>query len=267
MVQSSKRRFLIQLGAASALGWLQSRGLSRAKGATSASERLWSQSAAGLPVSQGEWNTSETVFPGIHFESIFLQQPDGVRLHLLLFLPMSIRTGDKVPATLETDAYRREPVPPGQPTEDYLGRELEYLARHGYAAVYLGLRGSGASEGAPSDEYAADEMEDTRRVIDWLSKQHWSNGNVGMYGLSNSAFSSIWMAAALKPPALKAIFARAGSDNRYTDDVHFPGGAMVMINNQWALGMLTDNATPGGPDFDLQSKASLERWNTPPWLG
>jgi putative CocE/NonD family hydrolase len=132
--------------------------------------------------------------------------------------------------------------------------------------MYLCVRGSGTSEGIPTDEYAVDECEDTARVIDWFSKQPWSNGNIGMYGASYSAFNSVWVAAALKPPALKAIFVRAGTDNRYTDDVHFPGGTMVMVNNAWALGMLTSNATPGAPDFDMHSKASMDRWNTPPWL-
>jgi uncharacterized protein len=267
MQRYTKRQLFLQFGAAAGLGILQARGLRLALAATSPGSRnLWSVDAGDLSVSQGMWETTESLFPGLHFESVFLRQPDGVRVHLLLYLPMVAKEGQKVPAALETDAYRREPVPPGSSETDYLGRDLEYLADHGYAAVYLGLRGSGTSEGIPSDEYAADEMEDTARVINWISKQPWSNGNVGMYGISNSAFSAIWMAAALKPPALKAIFVRAGSDNRYTDDVHFPGGAMVMINNQWALGMLVDNATPGAPDYDVNSKASLDRWNTPPWL-
>jgi uncharacterized protein len=263
----TKRQFLRQVGAAAGVGLLQTRGFRTALAAGEQDAgNLWSVDAGELKVFPGMWAASDSIFPGIHFESIFLRQPDGVRLHLQLYLPMSVKAGQKVPATLESDPYRREPVPPGVPQEDYLGRELEYLAHHGYAAIYLGSRGSGTSEGLPSDEYAVDEMEDTARVIAWMSKQPWSNGNVGMYGISYSAFNSVWMAAALKPPALKAIFVRAGSDNRYTDDVHFPGGAMVMINNQWALGMLTDNATPGAPDYNVNSKASLDRWNTPPWL-
>jgi len=263
----TKRQFLGHASALAGLALLEMKGLRPARAGESSSSDLWSRDAAGLKVSQGRWETSETLFSEVHFESIFLRQPGSVRLHLLLFLPISAKRGEKVPAALESDPYRREPVrsDPAQ-VDSYFGRDFQYLPQHSYAAVYLGTRGSGTSEGIPSDEYAADEMEDTKRVIEWISKQHWSNGNVGMYGLSYSAFNSVWIAAALKPPALKALFVRGGTDNRYTDDVHFPGGTMVMVNNAWALGMLTDNATPGGPDYDVDSQASLDRWNTPPWL-
>jgi putative CocE/NonD family hydrolase len=103
-------------------------------------------------------------------------------------------------------------------------------------------------------------------VIEWIARQPWSNGAVGMYGTSYSAFNSIWTAANYKPKALKAIFVRGGTDDRYTDDVHSPGGIMMMVDTSWALGMVTDNAMPGAPDYDLNSLASLARWNTTPWM-
>ena len=185
--------------------------------------------------------------------------PDAVDLTAQLYLPENVRRGEKIPATLITDPYRREPRGSG-------ASDLDTQARNGYAAIYVDVRGTGGSEGVPADEYSVAEYEDTTRIVDWLSKQPWCNGNVGMYGISYSAFNSLWMAAAIKPPALKAIFLRAGTDRRYTDDVHYPGGTMVMVNHAWALGMLTSNATPGAPDYDLNSTASLVRWDTAPWL-
>ena len=53
---------------------------------------------------------------------------------------------------------------------------------------------------------------------------------------------------------------------RYTDDIHFPGGAMLMVDNSWAIGMVGSNAMPGAPDFPLYSETSMDRWDTPPWL-
>ena len=41
---------------------------------------------------------------------------------------------------------------------------------------------------------------------------------------------------------------------------------MLMVDNSWALAMVTSNAMPGGPRLELNSKASLDRWETPPWL-
>lgn len=259
MPSFSKREFLGQMAIAAGGGLLQVSGFRPALAAgVPGSRPIWSVDAAGITVSKGMWEP-ETLPSGVRFESIFLKQPDGVLLHALLYFPANLRSGPKVPALLSSDPYRREPTSPAAGVQ-------HLMARNGFVDAYLGVRGSGTSEGIPTDEYAVDENEDTARFIDWLSKQPWSNGKVGMYGRSYSAFNSVWVAAALKPPALKAIFVLAGTHNRYTDDIHYPGGTMVMVNNAWALGMLTSNATPGAPDYAINSKASLDRWNTPPWL-
>ncbi len=210
--------------------------------------------AGNVRVSAGPWTSFPAPAKGVRLESLRLQMPDRVRLHALLYLPDDLRRRGRIPAVLNTTPYRNMP------------RSDSHFAREGYAAIYLDVRGTGASEGIPLDEYSPQEHEDTAQVIDWLSKQPWSNGSVGMFGISYSAFNSVWVAAALKPKALKAIFVLAGTDNRYTDDIHFPGGAMLMIDNSWALGMVTSNAMPGAPDYDMNGRAALERWETKPWL-
>jgi len=263
MASDARRRFLGGLGMLAGGKLLESAGwpllaAGQPRGAAVPND-LWCAAAGDVKVSPGPWSRPDNLSPGVHFESLRLRMPDAVDLTAQVYLPDSVRRGEKVPATLITDPYRREPRGGG-------ARDLDGQARHGYAAVYVDVRGSGGSEGIPADEYSVEEYEDTTRIVDWLSKQPWSNGNVGMYGISYSAFNSLWMAAAIKPPALKAIFLRAGTDKRYTDDVHYPGGTMVMVNHAWALGMLTSNATPGAPDYDLTSRASLVRWDTPPWL-
>jgi uncharacterized protein len=264
MFSGPRRRFLGGLGMLAGGKLLESSGwplvhAAGQQGGASATTDVWCASAGDIKVSAGPWSSPDNLSPGVHFESLRLRMPDAVDLTAQVYLPAGVRRGEKVPATLITDPYRREPRGGGV-------RDLDGQARNGYAAVYVDVRGSGGSEGIPTDEYSVEEYEDTTRIVDWLSKQAWSNGNVGMYGISYSAFNSLWMAAAIKPPALKAIFLRAGTDKRYTDDVHYPGGTMVMVNHAWALGMLTSNATPGAPDYDLTSAASLVRWDSPPWL-
>ena len=64
-------------------------------------------------------------------------------------------------------------------------------------------------------------MGDTYAVIDWISKQPWSNGKVGMYGLSYAGFTQ-WAAAKSLHPALKTIVPAAAS---------FPGFGVPMQNN------------------------------------
>jgi putative CocE/NonD family hydrolase len=89
-----------------------------------------------------------------------------------------------------------------------------YFARHGYVGVRVDIRGFGASGGTPpAREYSAQEQEDGEHVIAWLARQPWSNGNVGMLGNSWGGFNSIQMAMR-RPPALKAILARAASQRR-----------------------------------------------------
>jgi putative CocE/NonD family hydrolase len=219
----------------------------------------WSVDAGPIKVSNGLWPTPANMPDETHFENLRLRMPDGVHLNALLYLPGRVKSGARVGTQLCVDPYRAEP-------NGWQHGELLGQAQDGFAALFLDVRGTGGSEGTCPDEYTEAEYADTVHVIDWISRQPWSNGAVGMYGTSYSAFNSIWTAANYKPPALKAIFVRGGTDNRYTDDVHSPGGIMMMVDGSWALGMITDNATPGAPDYDLNSQASLDRWNTPPWI-
>ncbi len=210
--------------------------------------------AGNVRVSRGPWTTLPEMMPGVNLESLRLRMPDGVRLHAFLYLPASLSGGQKVPGLLGVRPYRAAP------------NADNYLAHHDYASLFVDVRGTGSSEGTPLDEYSAQEHEDTAHIIDWLSKQPWCNGNIGMYGGSYSAINTVWVAAAIQPPALKAIFVLNGNDTRYTDDIHFPGGAMLMVDNSWAIGMVASNSMPGAPDYLLYSQASMDRWDTPPWL-
>jgi len=253
----SRRMFLREMGLAASTGLLVRNPFDRRWRIAHAQRKpgsIWSVDAGEVRVSQGPWTILPGVEPGVHLENLYLRMPDGVRLNAFLYLPEDLSRGQKVPAVLNTTPYRNMP------------RNDSTFARNGYASIFVDVRGSGGSEGIPKDEYAPQEHQDTAAVIDWLSKQPWSNGNIGMHGISYSAFNSVWVAAAIKPPALKAIFVRAGTDIRYTDDIHFPGGAMLMVDNSWAISMFHSNIMPGAPDYDINSEPSVDRWETTPWL-
>ena len=66
-------------------------------------------------------------------------------------------------------------------------------------------------------------------MIAWLAEQEWCDGNVGMFGTSYSGFNSLQMACE-RPPALKAICAIYATDDRWTDDVHWRGGALRLVD-------------------------------------
>jgi uncharacterized protein len=71
---------------------------------------------------------------------------------------------------------------------------------NGYVHVIAQPRGSGKSEG-----HYGHEDTDHYDMIDWISRQRWCDGNVGMVGISGYAGEQ-WRAAAQGHPALKAIF-------------------------------------------------------------
>ncbi len=145
---------------------------------------------------------------------------DGVRLAARLWLP------EERPAAvlLEALPYRMDDL-----TASY-SSEYERLCREGgFAVARVDLRGTGSSEGLATDEYPPQEQADLVEVIAWLAAQDWSSGRVGMYGTSYSGFNSIQLAIE-QPPALGAICAIYATDDRYTDDVHYAGGALRALD-------------------------------------
>ena len=66
-------------------------------------------------------------------------------------------------------------------------------------------------------------------MVAWLAAQEWCNGAVGMFGTSYSGFNSLQIACE-DAPALGAVFAIYSSDDRWTDDVHWRGGALKLVD-------------------------------------
>lgn len=87
------------------------------------------------------------------------------------------------------------------PSKDYW-RSLQHQVRTGMAAVLVYSRGKEKSEGI--FEPFEDEAEDNYEVIDWISKQSWCNGSIGMYGGSYLGFTQ-WAACKKMHAALKTI--------------------------------------------------------------
>ncbi|WP_109528888.1 CocE/NonD family hydrolase [Nocardia aurea] len=95
------------------------------------------------------------------------------------------------------------------------------LIKSGYTQVVVDVRGTGFSQGE-WDMLRGREQRDTLEVIDWAARQPWSDGRIGMNGISYSGINQV-QAAAARPAALKAIFPVVpGSD--LVNDVLAPGG-------------------------------------------
>ncbi len=165
---------------------------------------------------------------------------DGIELAATLYLPDP--AGGPQPCLLEALPYRKEDL-----TWSHRSEYLRLADEFGFAVCRLDLRGTGSSPGDATDEYPAREQRDLVDVIGWLAAQEWCNGAVGMYGTSYSGFNSLQLACE-RPPALKAILAIYATDDRYTDDVHYRGGALRLVDLvDYCHYMTPMNALPPSP--------------------
>jgi predicted acyl esterase len=93
----------------------------------------------------------------------------------------------------------------------------------GYVVVNADLRGGGSSEGV-GDLFSDEEARDYYDLIEWAGGQPWSNGRVGLDGVSYLAISQ-YKVAALRPPHLAAICPWEGLSDVYRDFAR-PGGVL-----------------------------------------
>jgi uncharacterized protein len=191
---------------------------------------------------------------------------DGLELSANLWLPRphAEAADARFPAVLEMIPYRKDDWRANG--DEARGR---WLAARGFAFCRLDVRGTGSSPGVALDEYTARETQDGAETIAWLAAQPWCNGRVGMWGISYGGFTSIQVAA-LRPRALKAIVPMYATDDRYTDDVHYVGGAPTASElTQYAVAMVANNALPPRPAY--RGATWLDEWRrrieeTPIWL-
>lgn len=159
-------------------------------------------------------------FDGASTSSLYLPMRDGVRLAVSIMRP----TKDGQPAegrfpviwqhTLGIAAPGREDGPLGDDPRARGYRGIGALARHGYVVVQVARRGNGPSFGRRRGYNDRIEAYDAYEIIDWLAKQPWSNGAVGIYGCSNTGDASMH-AVTMGNPNLKAAWAGCFSWEKY----------------------------------------------------
>ena len=195
---------------------------------------------------------------GVRMKQAWIPMKDGVRLAATLYMPDGAKPGAKFPALLEYLPYRKDD---GTAAEDY--PHHAYFARRGYVSVRVDIRGFGASEGSPPErEYSEQEQQDGEQVIAWLADEPWSNGNVGMFGISWGGFTALQMAMR-HAPGLKAILATDATAELFHDDVHYIDG--IAHIDEFELNMDMAEGWTGAPDYTLDENVLGPRFNTPPW--
>jgi predicted acyl esterase len=100
----------------------------------------------------------------------------------------------------------------------------------GYACVRVDSRGAGRSPGY-LDVWSPRETHDLYHCVEWAGTQSWSNGRVGISGISYYAMNQ-WTLGALKPPHLAALCIWEGSSDYYRELARH-GGILSDFLNSW----------------------------------
>jgi len=192
------------------------------------------------------------------------KQYDALKVSTDLMIPT--RDGKR----MATDVYRpaRYGVPVTQPLPVLLNRtpynkaalaELAvWYAERGYVVALQDTRGRYKSEGAFSKVQPADAT-DGYDVIEWLAKQPYANGVVGMWGTSFSAHTEAG-AAQYNPPSLKSMVLNMGGlANGWDHGVRYRGTYEMGRQLTWAWSQLLADAR--SPDVQaLLTKEKVEDW-------
>lgn len=143
--------------------------------------------------------------------------------------------GERHPVLLQRTPYDKTFFPyawaPLDPTK---------LALAGYVVAIQDVRGRFGSEGDFPGPYAA-EAEDGRDAVQWAAALPWSNGAVGMYGISYMAACQ-WLAASTRPSELRAIVP-VTSPNDFVEGHSHRGEAFQLgLFAAWTLASVGPNA-------------------------
>ncbi len=208
--------------------------------------------------------TTETGDAVTH-RDVWIPMPDGTPLHARVWAPA---TDEPVPALLEYLPYRLDDWTAPRDSERH-----PWYAAHGYASIRVDIRGTGSSDGLFVDEYSAQELDDGVAVIEWIAAQAWCTGAVGVFGISWGGFNGLQLAARA-PEALKAVVTVCSTDDRFDNDVHYMGGAVLGIDMAaWGATMFAFNSRPPRPEVvgdcwvgRWRERLEANRPMTPTWL-
>lgn len=148
---------------------------------------------------------------------------DGTSIALNIRMPDGFKEGKRYPVIFNMDGYdggsADGTTPFGLVGEG--SRGLTKIFYDDYVTVHASVRGTGCSSGE-FDLFSWRSALDGREVIEWIARQEWSNGKVGIYGHSYGGITG-FMVAATRPPQLAAVSVSGLIDDLYRGIV-YPGG-------------------------------------------
>ncbi len=179
-------------------------------------------------------------------QKVMMPMRDGIRLATDIYRP---KGNAKVPVVFSRTPYDFNTWGNGEMHTWTLESAYEAVQR-GYAYVVQNERGRFFSEG--EWDILGTPTTDGYDAFEWMSKQPWSNGKIGLIGCSSTAEWQM-AAASLHHPALAAMVAQgfgAGVGRVgefYEQGNWYRGGAQQMLFTAWLYGTQNDEFRPTFP--------------------
>ena len=148
---------------------------------------------------------------------------DGVELALDLLRP---DLPDPLPVVLTRTPYDK--------VNSQYSPIYQRLAQHGYIVALNDVRGRFNSDGVFRPYF--DEHDDGYDTVEWIAKQDWCNGIIGIMGGSYSA-QTAWFAASRLPPHLKAIVAYCSPPGSMWRNEPIFNGCFQAQMSEWMVGI------------------------------
>lgn len=145
------------------------------------------QDRASVFLAQGE---PPATHRGYSRFAAFAPAQDGTRLAVTWYLPQGA-VGERFPALLWYHPGHRESIDlaTGTIRPIMAAADIAFFTAQDYAVAVAEMRGSGASFGSRELDRGPQIGRDGRDVVDWIARQAWSSGKVGMIGASYQGFS------------------------------------------------------------------------------
>ncbi|KIF66993.1 hydrolase [Streptomyces sp. AcH 505] len=173
----------------------------------------------------------------------------------------------------EEDAARKEELedryftgnPDGLQYENHESVDSSVWVPNGYVCIRVDARGVGNSPGLQAP-FSVQQAEDYYDAIEWAGTQPWSNGNVGLWGMSYLAITQHTVAS-LQPPHLKAMIALGTDADLYNEALYGGGLFGEGFWNWWGVAMAGHNHCGERRETDWRERLLATPFNDPAAYG